>query len=115
MLNLRYSAPLGQRLTSVGISLPRTLRVDSRRAREAITVLAGGRKVAHPTLHLTGGAITVGGLPKGGSRTVEVHVKRGALRSARRLRAGQTVKLTLATADGAGAKQKLPLSVRAAR
>jgi hypothetical protein len=115
VLNLRYSAPLGQRLTSVGVSLPRTLRVDSRRAREAITVLAGGREVAHPTLHLTGGATTVGGLPKGGSRTVEVHVTRGALRVARRLRAGQTVKLTLATTDGAGAKQKLRLSVRAAR
>ena len=115
VLNLRYSAPLGQRLSSVGVGLPRALRVDSRRARKAITVLAGGRKVAHPTLHLTGAAITVGGLPKGGSRTVEVHVKRGALRIARRLRAGQTVKLTLATADSAGSKQKLPLSVRAAR
>jgi hypothetical protein len=115
VLSLRYVAPLGQRLSSVGVSLPRALRVDRRRARKAITVLAGGRKVAHPTLRLTGAAITVGGLPKGGSRTVEVHVKRGALRSARRLRAGRTVRLTLATADSAGAKQMLPLSVRAAR
>ncbi|MGZ8633807.1 MAG: hypothetical protein ACXWZZ_08110 [Solirubrobacteraceae bacterium] len=115
VLALRYSAPPGQRLTSVGVSLPRTLRVDRRRARKAITVLAGGRKVAHPTLRLTGAAITVGGLPKGGARTVEVHVKRGALRPARRLRAGQSVRLTLATADASGAKQKLPLSVRAAR
>lgn len=115
VLNLRYSAPLGQRLSSVGVSLPRALRVDSRRARKAITVLAGGRKVGHPTLRLTGAAITVGGLPKGGSRTVEVHVKRGALRIARRLRAGQTVKLTLGTADSAGSKHKLRLSVRAAR
>jgi hypothetical protein len=115
VLNLRYSAPLGQRLTSVGVSLPRTLRVDSRRARKAISVLAGERKVAHPTLHLAGAAITVGGLPNGGSRTVEVHVKRGALRIAQRLRAGQTVKLTLATADAAGGQQKLPISVRAAR
>jgi hypothetical protein len=57
----------------------------------------------------------VGGLPNGGSRTVEVHVKRGALRIAQRLRAGQTVKLTLATADAAGGQQKLPISVRAAR
>ena len=39
----------------------------------------------------------------------------GALRLARRLKAGQTVKLTLATADAAGGQQKLPLSVRAAR
>ena len=115
VLALRFSAPPGQRLTSVGVSLPRTLRVDRRRARKAITVLAGGRKVARPTLRLNGAAITVGGLPKGGSRTVEVHVKRGALRIARRLRAGQSVKLTLATADAAGGKQKLPLTVRAAR
>ena len=115
VLNLRYSAPPGQRLTSVGVSLPRTLRFDSRRARRAITVLAAGRKIAHPTLHLTGAAIAVGGLPKGGSRTVEVHIKRGALRIARRLRAGQSVKLTLATADGAGGQQTLPLTVRAAR
>jgi hypothetical protein len=89
--------------------------MPGRRARKAITVLAGGRRVRHPALRLTGAAITVGGLPVGGSRTVEVHVQRGALRSARRLRAGQTVKLTLATADSAGAKQKLALSVRAAR
>ena len=53
-------------------------------------MLAGGRKVAKPTLRLAGAAITVGGLPKGGSRTVEVAVNRGALRIARRLRAGQT-------------------------
>jgi hypothetical protein len=66
VLALRYSAPMGQRLTSVGVSLPRTLRLDGRRARKAITVLAGGRKVAHPTLRLTGAAVTVGGLPRAG-------------------------------------------------
>jgi hypothetical protein len=115
VLALRFVAPLGQRLTSVGVSLPRALRVDRRHARKATTVLAAGRKLAHPTLRLTGGAVTVGGLPTGGSRTVVLRLNRGALRLARRLRAGQTVKLTLATADAAGGQQKLPLSVRAAR
>jgi hypothetical protein len=115
VLALRFVAPLGQRLTSVGVSLPRALRVDRRRARKATTVLAAGRKLAKPTLRFAGGAVTVGGLPNGGSRTVVLRLNRGALRLARRLRAGQTVKLTLATADGAGGKQKLPLSVRAAR
>ena len=115
VLALRFVAPLGQRLTTVGVSLPRTLRVDTRRARKAITVLAGGRKVKGPTLRLAGAAVTAGGLPNGGARTVELRLNRGALRIARRLRAGQTVKLTLATADGAGGQQKLPLSVRAGR
>jgi hypothetical protein len=115
VLALRFVAPLGQRLTSVGVSLPRALRVDTRRARKAITVLAAGRKVKGPTLRLAGAAVTAGGLPNGGARTVELRLNRGALRLARRLRAGQTVKLTLATADGAGGQQKLPLSVRAAR
>jgi hypothetical protein len=78
-------------------------------------VLAAGRKVKGPTLRLAGAAVTAGGLPNGGARTVELRLNRGALRLARRLRAGQTVKLTLATADAAGGQQKLPLSVRAAR
>ena len=115
VLNLRYSAPPGQRLASVGVSLPRTLRFDSRRARKAITVLAGARKVKGPTLRLAGAAVTAGGLPNVGALTVERRLNRGALRIARRLRAGQTVKLTLATADAAGGRQKLPLSVRAGR
>ena len=114
VLALRFTAPLGQRLTSVGVSLPRTLRVDRKRARKATTVLAGGRKVAKPTLHLAGAAVTAA-VPKAGARTVELRLNRGALRLARRLRAGQTVKLTLATADAAGGQQKLPLSVRAGR
>ena len=67
-----------------------------------------------PTLHLAGAAVTAG-VPKDGARTVELRLNRGALRLARRLRAGQTVKLTLATADAAGGRQKLPLSVRAGR
>jgi hypothetical protein len=111
---MRFTAPLGQRLTSVGVSLPRALRVDRKRARKATTVLAGGHKVAKPTLHLAGGAVTAA-VPKGGARTVQLRLNRGALRLARRLRAGQTVKVTLATADAAGGQQKLPLSVRAGR
>ena len=114
VLDLRYTAPLGQRLTSVGVSLPRALRVDRRRARKAITVLAGGRKVAQPTLRLAGAAVTVADA-QGRGADGRGAVKRGALRLARRLRAGQTVKLTLATADAAGGQQKLPLTVRAGR
>ena len=114
VLALRFSAPLGQRLTSVGVRLPRALRVDRKRVRKAITLLASGRKVSTPTLRFAARP-SRWSVPKGGSRTVELHVKRGALRIARRLKAGQTVKLTLATADAAGGKQKLPLSVRAAR
>jgi hypothetical protein len=114
VLALRFTAPLGQRLTSVGVSLPRALRVDRKRARKATTVLAGGRKVAKPTLRLAGAAVTAA-VPKDGARTVELRLNRGALRLARRLRAGQMVKLTLATADAAGGRQKLPLTVRAGR
>jgi hypothetical protein len=60
-------------------------------------------------------AAAAAGLPGQGARTIELHIRRGALKLARRLRAGQTVKLTLATADAGGGKQKLNLSVRAAR
>jgi hypothetical protein len=114
VLALRFRVGPGQRLTSVGVAFPRALRVDVRRARKAISVLAGGRKVAKPTLRLADGAIAAG-LPTGGARTVDVHLRRGALRLARRLRAGQRVTLTLATRDGAGAQRKLTLRVRAAR
>ena len=109
-------APLGQRLTSVGVSLPRTLRVDRRRARKATTVLAGGRKVAQAdAAPRPARRSRWAGCRRTGRARSSSHVKRGALRIARRLRAGQTVKLTLATADAAGGKQKLPLTVRAAR
>jgi hypothetical protein len=114
VLALRFTAPLGQRLTSVGVRLPRALRVDRKRARKATTVLAAGHKVPRPALHLTGAAVAAA-VPKDGARTVELRLNRGALRLARRLRAGQSVKLTLATADAAGGRQKLPLSVRAGR
>jgi hypothetical protein len=114
VLAMRFTAPLGQRLTSVGVSLPRALRVDRKRARKATTLLAAGSRVSKPTLRLAAAAVTAA-VPKDGARTVELRLNRGALRLARRLRAGQTVKLTLATADAAGGKQRLPLSVRAAR
>lgn len=114
VLAVRFIAPLGQRLTSVGVSLPRALRVDRKRARKATTVLAGGTKVAKPTLRLAGAAVTAT-VPEEGARTVELRLNGGALRLARRLRAGQSVKLTLATADAAGGRQKLPLTVRAGR
>jgi hypothetical protein len=54
-------------------------------------------------------------VPKDGARTSSCGLNRGALRLARRLRAGQSVKLTLATADAAGGQQQLPLTVRAGR
>jgi hypothetical protein len=114
VLAMRFTAPLGQRLTSVGVSLPRALRVDRKRARKATTLLAAGSRVSKPTLRLAAAAVAAA-VPKDGARTVELRLNRGALRLARRLRAGQTVKLTLATADAAGGKQRLPLSVRAAR
>ena len=63
---MRFTAPPGQRLTSVGVSLPRALRIDRKRARKAMTVLAGGHKVARPTLHLAGAAVTVGGCRRAG-------------------------------------------------
>jgi hypothetical protein len=114
VLAVRFVAPLGQRLTSVGLSLPKALRVDRKHVRKATTLLAGGRKVRKPILRLTGAAVAAA-VPNGGARTVELRLNRGALRLARRLKAGQTVKLTLATADAAGGRLKLPLSVRAAR
>jgi hypothetical protein len=114
VLALRFTAPLGQRLTSVGVRLPRALRVDRKRVRKATTLLVSGRKASKPTLRLAAAALTAV-VPKDGARTVELRLNRGALRLARRLKAGQTVKLTLATADAAGGQQKLPLSVRAAR
>jgi hypothetical protein len=114
-LVLRFTTGLGPQLTSVGLTLPRALRVDRKHARKAMTVLAGGRKVARPLLRLTARTLTVGGLPKGGSSAVELRLRRGAVALARKLRAGTSVRLTLSTKDVTGAQHKLPLQVRAAR
>jgi hypothetical protein len=114
-LALRVTTGFGPRLTSVALTLPRALRVDRVAARKAITVLAGGRKVARPSLRLTARTLTVGGLPKGGSGAVALHLRRGAVRLARRLKAGTSVTLALSTRDVTGARHKQTLRVRAAR
>jgi hypothetical protein len=114
-LVLRLTTGLGPRLTSVGLTLPRTLRVARKRARKATTVLAGGRKVARPSLRLTARTLTIGGLPKGGSGAVELRLKRGAIALARKLKAGTGVTLKLSSRDVTGAQHELALRVRAAR
>jgi hypothetical protein len=112
-LVLRLTTGLGPGLTSAGLTLPRTLRLA--RLRKALTVLAGGRKVAKPLLRRTARTLTVGGLPKGGTTAVELRLRRGALALARRLKAGTTVTLKLSSKDVTGAQHKLTLRVRAAR
>jgi hypothetical protein len=114
-LVLRVSTGLGPKLTSLGLTLPRALRLERGHVRKALTVLATGRKVAKPSLRRTARTLTVRGLPKGGTSAVELRLRRGALALARKLKAGTTVTLKLSTKDVTGAQQKLTLRVRAAR
>jgi hypothetical protein len=113
-LVLRWSTGLGPRLSSVGLTLPKALRTRTS-LRKALTVLAGGRKVARPTLRRTARTLTVGGLPKGGASAVELRLRRGAVALARTLKAGSQVTLKLASKDVTGAQHVLTLHVRAAR
>jgi hypothetical protein len=114
-LVLRFTTGLGPRLTSVGLTLPKTLRIARSGLRRSLIVVAGGRKVAKPSLRRTARTLTVGGLPKGGSSAVELRLRRGAVALARELKAGTSVTLTLASRDVTGAQHKLALRVRAAR
>jgi hypothetical protein len=114
-LVLRLTTGLGPKLTSVGLTLPRTLRIARRGVRRSLTVVAGGREVAKPSLRRTLRTLTVGGLPKGGSSAVELRLRRGAVALARKLRAGTNVTLRLSSRDVTGAQHKLALRVRAAR
>jgi hypothetical protein len=110
-LVVRFTTGLGPRLTSVGVTLPKSLRLH----RRALTVLAGGRKVARPLLRRTARTLTVRRLPKGGASAVELRLRRGALTLARKLSAGADVTLRLASKDVTGAQHVLTLHVRAAR
>jgi hypothetical protein len=112
-LVLRMTTGLGPKLTSVGLTLPKALRIA--RLRRSLTVVAGGRKVAKPLLRRTARTLTVGGLRKGGSSAVELRLRRGAVALARKLRAGTSVTLRLSSRDVTGAQHKLALRVRAAR
>jgi hypothetical protein len=112
---LRLTTGLGPKLTSVGLTLPKTLRIARRGLRRSLTVLAGGRKVAKPSSRRTARTLRVGGLPKGGSSAVELRLRRGAVALARKLRAGTNVTLTLSSRDITGTQHKLALRVRAAR
>jgi hypothetical protein len=114
-LVLRLTTGIGPKLTSVGLMLPKTLRVTRRGVRRSLTVVASGRKVAKPSLRRTPRTLTVGGLPKGGSSAVELRLRRGAIALARKLRAGTNVTLRLTSRDVTGAQHKLALRVRAAR
>jgi hypothetical protein len=114
-LVLRLTTGLGPKLTSVGLTLPKTLRVTRRGLRRSLTVVAGGRTVAKPSLRRTPRTLTVGGLPKGGSSAVELRLRRGAVALARKLRAGTNVTLRLSSRDVTGAQHKLALHVRAGR
>ena len=114
-LVLRFTTGLGPRLTSVGLTLPKTLRIARSGLRKSLIVVAGGRRVAKPSLRRTARTLTVGGLPKGGSSAVELRLRRGAVALARKLKAGTSVTLTLASRDVTGAQHKLALRVRAAR
>jgi hypothetical protein len=111
-LVVRFATGLGPRLTAVGVTLPKALRVSRTKA---LTVLAGGRKVAKPLLRRTARTLTVGGLPKGGASAVELRLRRGALALARELTAGTGVALRLTSKDVTGAQHVLTLHVRAGR
>ena len=113
-LVLRWTTGLGPRLSSVGVTLPKALRTRPR-AGKALTVLAGGRKVAKPTLRRTARTLTIRGLPKRGASAVELRLRRGAVGLARKLKAGTEVTLKLASRDVTGAQHVLTLRVRAAR
>jgi hypothetical protein len=114
-LVVRLTTGLGPRLTSVGVTLPRALRVARKRVRRALTVLAEGHKVAKPSLRLSARTLTIGGLPKDGSDAVELRLRRGAVALARKLKAGTEVTLELSSKDVTGAHHALSLRVRAAR
>jgi hypothetical protein len=114
-LVLRWTTGLGPRLSSVGLTLPKTLRTDRRHLRKALTVLAQGHKVAKPSLRRTARTLTVGGLPKAGASTVELRMRRGAVALARKLKTGTQVTLKLSSKDVTGAQHVLTLRVRAAR
>jgi hypothetical protein len=115
VLTVTVAAARGARLSQAGFSLPRALRFDTRRARRALTVLAGGRRVAKPVVRVASGAIAVGGFGSHGTAKVQLRLRRGALRLARTLKAGSRVTIKVAYTDAAGKPHSLAVKVRAGR
>jgi hypothetical protein len=114
-LVVRIRANTGPRFTGVGVGLPKVLRVVRKRARRGVAVIAGGRRVARPSVLTGTRQVAVGGLPNGGSRSVQLRLRRGALKAKRALRAGRRVRLAVTTIDATGRRRNLSLRVRAAR
>jgi hypothetical protein len=115
VLTVSVAAAKGARLSQAGFSLPRALRFDQRRAKRALTVLAGGRRVAKPVVRLASRAIAVGGFGSHGTGKVQLRLSRGALRLAHKLSVGTRVTLKVAYTDAAGKPHSLSLKVRARR
>jgi hypothetical protein len=115
VLTVSVTAAKGARLSQAGFSLPAALRFDQGRAKRALTVLAGGKRVAKPVVRLASGAIAVGGFGKHGTGKVQLRLSRGALRLARKLAAGSHVTLKVAYTDTAGKPHSLAVKVRAGR
>jgi hypothetical protein len=115
VLTVSVTAAKGARLSQAGFSLPSALRFDKARAKRALTVLAGGKRVAKPVVRLASSAIAVGGFGKHGTGKVQLRLSRGALRLAHKLSAGARVTLKVAYTDAAGKAHSLALKVRAGR
>jgi hypothetical protein len=114
-VTLRVRASTGPRLTSVALSLPRTINVVRKRARRALAVVSGGLKVVRPSLRTRKRSLTIRALPNGGSRSIRVGIHRGALTSKRNVRPRSRVKLVVKTVDATGRSRKRTLRVRAGR
>jgi hypothetical protein len=114
-LSLRVRATTGPRLTSVAVSLPRTVRVLRKRARRALAVVSGGLRVVRPSLRARTRSLTVRALPNGGSRAIRMNIHRGAMLAKRSVRQGARVRIVVTTVDATGRARKRALRVRAGR
>jgi hypothetical protein len=82
------------KLREVRVALPRQLRAaPSATLKRTVRVLAGGKRVTRPSVKMSGGKLVIGGLPKGGTRTVVLSLRSGALRKRSPVKAGSHLTL----------------------
>jgi hypothetical protein len=106
-------AASGTTLRQVTVTLPKQLRAASAKAlRRGARVRADGRPA---TLRLSKGRLVVAGLPQGGARTVQITLRRGALRLRGNVKPGRRLAFGVSAVRSTGEPLRAGATAKAAK
>ncbi len=104
----------GERLKSIKVTLPSSLKGSAKSAKRGLRVTAAGKALSRKSWKVTGKSMTIT-LPKSGKSTVILIARKGAVRASKKLRTAKKapkVKVTVSLTDTNNAKFALRVPVK---